>query len=381
MKAHSVHRGVWLATTVALVAALLWLDQNRGGPASLLSRCNLLLTRSELPAADVLIIGSSRTGTALDPIAMQEMLGHAMGDVSPAVERIALGHSPLRAGLGLLENYLERRGAPKVIALELMFLTRRSVDKLAQGGINSAPERYIFRRDLNLMTFDQILRLPAVAMPFSEREGFVNRWRFRLRGVVLRAGALIYQAFRLDNSWELSACDRGAWTHEPTWPADFAFSHGDFEPGGPPRDVIKDLEAVLAETAPARRLKAWQSGIRQGERYPYDFDEPYRRGELALLEAMLRLASDHGVPTVLLPLPLYGYAISADDLRFLSETLPEHAHVFDLYGHVRGDLSKFWYDDGHIEANPAGALTTAILAQHLLQTGLLPGSATMSRHD
>lgn len=375
-------RGIWLATTVALVAALLWLDQNRGGPASMLSRCNLLLSRSEAPAADVLIVGSSRSGTALDPLAMEKMLVHAFAGFAPKVERIALGHNPLRATHALLENYLKTRGAPQVLALEIMFMTRRSVDRLAQSGLDVLPEHYIFRRDVNLMTFEQILKQPSVAMPFTEGEGWFNRWRFRMRGVVLRAGALVYEFLRRPaERWQLSACHRNEWTKEPTWPADFAFSYGDYEPDAPPGALIGPLESVIAKTAAHRALKPWQTAVAESQRYPYDFEKSYRQGEVALLESMLELASDYGVQVVLLPLPLYGHVLRADDLRVLVNVLPKQAHVFDLYGQVRCDLDKFWYDDGHIEVYPAGALTTAILAKYLLDAGLLTARGTRRRHD
>lgn len=84
---------------------------------------------------------------------------------------------------------------------------------------------------------------------------------------------------------------------------------------------------------------------------------------------------------MLLPLPLYGYTPGADDLRLLADMLQPQAHVFDLYAEIRGDLAKFWYDDGHIEVYPAGALTTAILAQHLLDNRLLAAGGTGPRND
>lgn len=377
-----IQRGVWLAATASLLLALHWLDQNRGGPASMLSRCNLFLSRSDSPAADVLIVGSSRSGAALDPVAMQEMLAHSLPGAPPNVDRIALGHNPLRAGVALLQDYLVARGTPQVIVLEIMFMTERSVDRLAQSQPSAVPEQYIFRRDVNLMTFEQIFRLPSVAMPYSEKEGSLNRWRFRMRGLVLRAGALVYQFLRRPfETWHFSECDRRDWTREPTWPADFAFSYGDFEADAPPGELIETLEGVMAELAPQRALKPWQAGVAQGQRYPYDFAAPYREGEVTLLESGLELASRRGVPVVLLPLPLYGYKPGADDLRSLEEMLPPTVHVFDVYGRMRGDLNKFCYDDAHIEEYPAGALATAILAQHLLDSGLLKAGGTGRKRD
>lgn len=371
MKSRLVYRGLWVGGTAMLLVGLLWLDQNRGGPATMLSRCNLLLSRTDSPAADVLIIGSSRSGTALDPVAMQGMLAHSFAGASPTVERITLGQNPLRASHALLENYLELRGAPQVIALEIMFMTKRSIDRLAQRGFAISPEQYLYRRDLNLMTFEQILQQPSVAMPYSEGEGLLNLWRFRIHGIVLRTGALIYQFLRRPNeAWKLSTCDRSAWTREPTWPADFAFTYDDFKPDAPPAELIERLEAVMSEDATTRDLKQWQPGVVTGQHYPYDFGARYRDGEVALLKSMLQLASDRGVPVVLLPLPLYGHTLGADDLSDLVDWLPRQTHLFDIYGQVQVDLDKFWYDDAHIEAYPAGVLTTAILAQHLLDSGL-----------
>ena len=93
------------------------------------------------------------------------------------------------------------------------------------------------------------------------------------------------------------------------------------------------------------------------------------------------LASRHKISVVLLPLPLYGYSMGADDLQQLKTALPGKTQVFDLYAQVRGDLDKFWYDDAHLELYPAGALTTAILAQYLVDNRLLAARATEQHRD
>lgn len=382
MKRSIAYRALWLAGSAGLVLLLLWLDQARGGPASPLSRCNLLLSRDASPAADVLLLGSSRTGAALDPLAMQAMFALALPGTAPTVDRIALGRNPLRSSHALLDNYLELRGAPRVLVLEIMFMTERSIDRLAERGFDLPPEQYVFRRDANLMTFAQLIKLPSVAMPFSERETVPNRWRYRLRGVALRAGALLYQFLRRPaESWHLSTCDKDAWTREPEWPANFAFSYGSFTPDAPPGVLVESLAATMAGMAAQRPLRPWQAATAMGQRYPYDFAAPYRAGEVAMLNSMLDMALRRGVPVVLLPLPLYGFAPGDDDLRTLARTLPAGVHVFDLYRKMPGELDRFWYDDGHIETYPGGALATAILAQHLLDTGVLGGSGAAEPGD
>lgn len=185
-------RVAWCTTAFALIFGLVVLDGFRFGPATSLSRCNLALSRSAEDAADVLVVGSSRTGTAIDPVALEGMLGAESGFEEPTVERIALGRSPLRANVALLENYLGGRGDPEVILFEISFLTERSVDRIEALESGLTAESFLFKRDVNLMRYGQILAMPAVAMPYSESETRLNRLRYRLRGVTLRSGALAY---------------------------------------------------------------------------------------------------------------------------------------------------------------------------------------------
>ena len=336
-----------------------------------MARCNLLLSRVSGPAADVLVIGSSRSGVALDPVAMERILTTELG--RPArVDRLSLGHNPLRAMSGLLENYLEARGSPKIVVLEIMFMTERSVNRLARRGLALAPEDYIYRRDVNLLDFEQLLTQPSVAMPFTTGESVLNLWSQRLRGVVLRSGALIYQALRdPEQDWTLSACTREDWKREAGWASDFAFSYGEFEPHTGLVGLIEALEADVARKAQARELRDWQSKFSQGTAYPYDFEAAYRRGEVSPLESMIERALDRDAEIVLLPLPLYGYELDRRELRDFVSRYSRKVQLFDLYGEVRIDFDPLWYDDAHVEHSPVGELTTALMARRLLQSQAL----------
>lgn len=372
MTKNNAARWRWLFAIACLIATLSWLDQTRGGPASLLSRCNLLLTRDQSPAADILLIGSSRTGAAIDPIAMQQLLTHGMANREPRVDRIAIHNNPLRLAHALLENYLHKRGTPELIVLEVMFQTHRSIDRQAQNGSDSAPEHELFLRDLNLMTFGQLLTLPSIAMPYTEKEGISNLWHFRLRGIALRSGALAYQFLKNPvRSWDLRNCNHAAWTQEPDWPSDFSFSLGDFQPDRAPDIAIEQLNNLIRTQAKSRPQQPWQKEITSNRPYPFDFDHPYREGEVTMLKSMLTLARDRGIPVLLLPLPLYGYHIESKDIKFLQKLFADKLHVLDLYTHVPANLDRFWYDDAHLESHIASAMTTSVLAQHLITTGLL----------
>ena len=367
-------RLAWLIVTTGLLAGLLALDTSRSGPASPLSRCNLALSRSTTTAADVLVVGSSRTGTAIDPVALQEMLGAEPGLDQPTVERLALGRSPLRANVTLVENYLAGRGAPLVIVLEISFLTERSIDRINDLGTGTTAEAFLFRRDVNLMRYHQLLTALAVAMPFTEQETAVNRWRYALRGTVLRTGALLYQLGREPTTrLSLDGCDAETWTREPTWPVGFAFSWDEAGETGRPGERIDSLRAEAAAGAAIGELQEWQVGVPTHRSYPYNVDEPYRAGEMALLDRAVGLAAERGIPVVLLPLPDYGSRLSPSDGASLEARYSGNVRVYDIYGATGVDLATYWYDDAHLEVAIAGQLTTALLAQYLVD-GALSGA-------
>ena len=355
-----------------MIFCLLWLDGNRAGPANDMARCNLLLSRANERAADVLVVGSSRSGVALDPVVIQRILTAELGRPI-RVDRLSLGHNPLRAMSGLLDNYLDARGSPRIVVLEIMLMTERSIDRLARRGLALAPEDYIYRRDVNLLDFRQLLSQPSVAMPFTAGEGVFDLWSHRLRGVVLRIGALMYQALRAPELvWRLPVCSREDWTREAGWPSDFAFSYGEFVP--PPTGLdglIEALKADVARKARTRELKDWQSNSRSGIAYPYDFEAAYRRGEVTLLNSMIESVLDRGAEIVLLPLPLYGYELDRKELRGLTARYGQRIRLFDLYGAGRVDFGPLWYDDAHVEFSPVGKLTTALMARRLLQSPAL----------
>lgn len=365
-------RVVLLAGCAALISGLLWLDGNRAGPANSMGRCNLLLSQAGEPAADVLIVGSSRIGVALDPVAMEHILSAELGR-RVRVDRLSLGRNPLRTMSGLLENYLEARGSPAVVALEIMLMTERSVNRLAQRGLALAPEDYNYLRDVNLLRFEQLLSQPSVAMPFTRSESVLSLWSQRLRGVALRSGALIYQALRDPNQeWELSACARDDWRREAEWPSDFSFSYGEFEPDTGLADLVQALEIDVARQAEARALKDWQFNSPGGIAYPYDLGADYRRGEVNVLVSMIERILDRDAEIVVLPLPLYGYVLDrAELLDFVMARFERHVHLFDLYGEISANFGPLWYDDAHVERSPVGALTTALMAQRLLKSRAL----------
>lgn len=370
----------FLAGCSLLLGLIAWLDQNRAGPVNDMERCNLLLSKAGDPAADVLMLGSSRLATAMDPVVTSRILTNER-KTRTSVDRLAMGHSPLRAMNGLLDNYLELRGAPKVVIIEIMLLSDRSMENLANQGHQPSPEDYLYRRDINLLNLSQLMSQSAIAMPYSKSESTLNLSSMKFKGAALRTGALIYQLVRSPTQdWSLSSCGKNDWTRDSAWPEDFAFSYDEFSPTAPLAELIGELEQQVTQEAATRKLGDWQSVTDGNLKYDYDLEAPYREGENTLLKSMIERSLEVGAEVVLVPLPLYGHSYDRNELILFVDQFPSGVQLFDLYAEITPDIDTLWYDEAHLELNPTGRLSTALTARHLLQ---LPPFATdrLTPHD
>lgn len=377
-----VVRGISITATVILITILLWLDQNRGGPVSILTRCNLLLSKANKPSADILLIGGSRSGTALDPTILQSLLTIESHEKRlTSVERIATPNNTLRVSHSLLQNYYKHRGLPKLVVFELSFMSERTIKHLRKRKFPIPVEHHLFRRDSNILSFLQILKQPSVSMPFSESEGKVNLLQFRAKGIIQRSGALFYQFLRAPlEVWDYERCNVYDRTREPQWPDDFAFSSGNILVQQSTSELILELEKEISESTPIRELKSWQSKLKNQTK-SYGLMEKYRAGEIQILESTIKMLSDNGSQIVLVPLPIYGENPDQNELRMLVDLAPENIQLFDASKRISDNLSKFWYDDAHLEIHPAGTLVTALLAEYILGHELIVKNSQENERD
>lgn len=360
-------KAVWLATAVAVIGVLLVADSTRTGPAVTLTRCNYAIADSDEPAADVLVMGSSRTGFAFDPVAMTGMFQAANRDID--VDRIVFAGSPLRVNAAVLDNYLNNRGNPDVVVFEVNFLTQRTVDRIEVQALD-VPEDFLYRRDVNLMNYRQILTTNAVARPFSApSESIVNKTRLTVEGMALRSGALAYELFTKPTGFDAAdICDKEALTRDDRWRDGFAFALDEIANPVTPAEHIDQIRQEI-RTAD-KPLAEWQQDVETGIIADFDVDADYRQGEVALLEQAVERAAENQIPVVLVPLALYGTVLDPNDIRLLEDQFAGKATVFDAYAETEVDLSAYWLDDAHLEIGPATTLTTAILAQHLTDENL-----------
>lgn len=349
------------------------LDNSRAGPVSDLEKCSILLAKTSRKAAEVLVIGSSRIGVAIDPIAMQDLLRVDSPDLIPSVERIAIPINPLRPATALLETYIKNRGAPEVVIFEPAFLSQRSVKNLEENHGKKDAEQYIFTRDMGILNYRQILNLPSVAMPYSRKESIFIRLHLVIRGILIRSGMLLYEFFhRPFREWDLASCGDYEWRKGGmAWPDDFQFSYSHSRHSRASGEVVESMKNSMKQKALSRLLKNWQKkGSEVDNYYAFDFESNYRAGEVKIFEDAVKLAKENEINLIIQPLPLFGTTIHEKDKSYL-RGLGDHVFFYDLYAEAGSILDTFWYNPSHILPESAGIYTTALMANYITTSRML----------
>ena len=204
----------------------------------------------------------------------------------------------------------------------------------------------------------------------------MDKWPAAARLVAGRCGGPLTHSYRwglqlLHHAWGHDpACTREDWRREAGWPADFAFSYGEFEPDTDLASLIEALETEVARKSAARPLKDWQYDLPDAV-YPYDFEADHRRGEVSVLVWMIERLLDQDTEVILVPLSLYGYELDRAELLDFASRFSRNIYLFDLYGDISSKFDPLWYDDAHVERSPVGELTTALMARRLLRSRAL----------
>ncbi len=77
--------------------------------------CGHEVATEQIAAADILLVGNSQTGAAIDAAYLEQLVEH---DVS--IEKLALVQANIVALRMLVDDYVENRGAPKLVVLQPM---------------------------------------------------------------------------------------------------------------------------------------------------------------------------------------------------------------------------------------------------------------------
>lgn len=301
--------------------------------------CAYDLARLDRPAPDLLFLGNSRTGAAIDPVYVARRID-GRGRNRPTVERIAMTSPDTAAATVLARTYLSHRGAPDVVVLQLMY--ERDLDDLRKIGTPiHAPRSIAYGGLADLYHVQASARLSPV-------EHGLPRWLqpgYRpFAGVMLdKAITNIYSALEAPDRWlsgEAHRCDGDRlfgqsllWVYDENWSA------------GP----------VTPKPASPSSVATWLRTV--SEYVPIDPADPVRQFENHQLHELIELFERHGSKVLLMHFPTFGQPIPDEGVSALAAEFSDN-RLIDISGYfakvTAGNEAGYFRDEDHV--NHAGAI-------------------------
>lgn len=342
-------RVAWLCVVAAIPAALAWANRHAGGVVPAEVSCAFAASRTDDPPADVVLFGSSRTGTALDPRAIEGML-NARADTSPVtVDRLNITGPDMLATMSLLERYLESRGAPRVVVAEVML-------KLKQR--KRPPRRSLYgRRHFSLLPYEHLFRYRDLV---HDGDPGLDAGLAKFHYAYARTVALVHGLARdpLGRHWDSSRCSAGDRTRNGVW------SLGQRDHLAPPARQIALERDYLAGLPRITDNRDWSWGANGPEIADYDIHADDRVPAVAMMRQLVDRGREHGFEVVFVPLVNYASTVADEDRRFFL-SLGGNVHWADLYAEAGDILEANWRDPLHVHTR-ASTLVSAYLARALI---------------
>jgi hypothetical protein len=311
-----------------IVPSLRVLSTASGLPTWDRNLCQMSLIRSGEQPSDVVFLGSSRTGAAIDVERFEQTFG---GDLQTAEKVVFTLGSELDRNLAY-RTYVEHRGVPRVLAVELSFerYTDRVIDQGSLYRTTSRSETLFEARAYRQMLASLRSRGDAPLADTYMRSAWSTPGGFFFR----RLGIGFDFAMR-DPSLALDPSDTCAWPNDPR---EGSWIVGNSEP----------YDEAKAKIPQQEKLDRWTRN--SGRMRPLDLDDPYTEQEMVLLNDLVEQAHADGVESVFVYyLPSYAERADSIDLDAVSGRLPG-VEVFDART-VMGDPQRPSLRLQHFNAN------------------------------
>jgi hypothetical protein len=276
--------------------------------------CSDRLTRYDAPPADVLFVGNSRMGRAVDSDYVQQRISNVLSR-NVSVERLSLTGPTANQFTIYLANYIRYRGFPGTVVFNVPYELRpnrmRSVDHTVHAARNLA---FGHPYDLFHISRETVFNNHRGRLPYSMAAGVPNSLATLIHQISLK----FYAGLKLPSNWfngKMPDCsgDRlfeqtGFWFYKEV-----------------SDDVVFDLSSAPSEA----KQDEWKSII---DTYtalrPLDEDRHYENRQLRMFLDLFK-ASDTRVFFTLIP--AFSQTIRPEaDYQALGELFPE-ADIIDFY--------------------------------------------------
>lgn len=319
--------------------------------------CQTHIIKSDSPPTDAVFFGSSRTGAAVDAVAIA---GAFTGNFITAEKVVYTKGSEFDRDLAY-RTYVEHRGVPRVLALEMSF--ERYTDRVEDEGSLLRPTG----RSNTLFDTEVYARLIS-----SLRDrGDASLTDLYVTSTLQSTGGFFFDRLGVGADQALRSPDMAFFpTDECKWK--FKPRKGRWVVGN-----TKPFIEANAELPSRKKQERWTR--RSLTSRPLDFDDPWTQQEILLLRDLVDTAYADGVETVILYyFPSFGEAADVIDLRGLQDRLPD-AVIFDgrqvLNDPQRPSLAFQYNDANHLNKFAAYEVSVALAA--MAETG--EGSALTAR--
>ncbi len=306
------------------------------------SACVYTLAEHDAAAADVLFVGTSRTGRGIDAGYIQKHLASEYGKPL-TVERISLSSSNAPQFRPVLRRYVAERGAPKLVFLQLLYNFKPENERTADMPVNP-PRNVAFASVSELMEIRRTAQLNDhdTVLPRSLEAGYSSLPAMLLAKLEMS----IVAAMKYPAHWVLrrTAGCKGDEMHRH-WNRFRIYNS------------IDDQVRFEPETEERKRMRLANLKI-TGEYLPLAPLSPKRRFENGQIKAMIDLLEKAGSRVVLMYLPALGErTIAPEAHEALKAVFPNNqlVHPMSLFAGEAGDKLAISFVDTH-HVNLYGAL-------------------------
>lgn len=307
--------------------------------------CNRALTQLDQPAADILFVGNSQTGAAIDTKYVADLVDPSG---KTRVEKLAIVQGHIVAVRMTLDDYVEHRGAPKLIVLQPMVVRAEEWQKPAGRPIHP-------RVNLDYQPWDEIAALQRDAK-FAPHPLGLPEW--------VHAGYRSLPAVFVDRIVErISAAlsyPRMIKYKRMCEKPDLMFRQADRWPLG---NIKGPTEAGALPNVSDATHAEWAAELRK--RRPAAFNDPSRLFEIDQHRKLLASLRKSGSKVMLVGYPIYSTAQEdAQNFKDLSKVLGEP--VIDIRSLLtpeeQAELEKRFRDPFHVSFPGA-----ELLSRHLAE--------------
>ena len=303
------------------------------------SICAYQVPNLDIPAADVVFVGGSRLGRGIDPVYMMDRIA-SKSSQEVHIERLVLNTPNIPQFRPLLARYIEQRGAPKYVVLQLLYNFKPGRQRTWDVPVNN----------LRNLTFASLRELRDIRAS-SELNEYDTTFPRKFEANYLSFPAIVMQRIEI-NIFAALRWPAKQLTDKNICSGDALFLQG--------KDRVYNSigDDIIFEDTPARQERRVRDYKTASDFLPLSPGEPFRRFETDQLKDIIAILEAAGSSVKLMIMPALGDTeLTQAEKNEIEMVFPGYPllHPYDLFStDVGPNLAKSFADTHH--ATPYGAL-------------------------